>query len=270
MKKKRQNHNYTSELELKSLLIRIKNKNKKEGKISIQLNNKINKYIKWFNLINGKKYNIDEIQRKNIIKNRIKQKIITLSETTQIDESSYENFGKIILLMISKILTKPNFSGYTYRDEMYSDAIHKILKYLHNFNHKMISERSGQLVNAFAYISQIIHNSVLYIINTKKKELENIKHQVSMEIVSHNLSVQDYNRYNQSRYYSDEELDKEVHEIVLNSLPNGLLSELNGINSKKQHIHVYIPDDYKISIEEYNEMRLKMKDNISIMRIKND
>jgi len=261
--KKRQKHNYTSELELKCLLIRIKNRNLNNGKLSIKNNNKINKYAILFNKINNKKYTPEENQRKNRIKNKIKEKAIELSEQTKIDEASYENFGNIILLMISKILTKPNFSGYTYRDEMYSDAVHKILKYLHNFDHTMISKRSGYKVNAFAYISQIIHNSVIYIINTKKKELTDMQNQVSMEIVNHQLQIQDYNKNNSSEYETDLDFEEKriKHEFYIDYIPNSLLEELTNLDidsykiKEEDKIVIYIPSDYLISLDEYNELK---------------
>ena len=269
--KKRQKHNYTSELELKCLLIRIKNRNLNNGEFNEMKNRKINKYVKWFNAINNKKYTQQEIQRKNIIKYRIKDKAIELSTQTKINPDSYEKFGEIVLLMISKILTKPNFSGYTYKDEMYSDAVHKILKYLHNFDHTMISERSGQSVNSFAYISQIIHNSVIYIINTKKKELDNIKDQVSMEIVNHQLEVKDHNKHNISTYDNFDTVEN-INEIYFECLPNGLNYAIQSLQmtqlNQGEKIHIYIPYDYKFNMEEYNELKDYIKKySISILRI---
>lgn len=272
MKPERTKHNYTSEIELKSLLIRIKNKKDESLDYSQENNRKINKYILLFNKINNKKYANELIQKRNIVKYKIKDKIIELSETCTIDTESYENFGRIVLLMIKNILTKPNFSGYTYRDDFYSDAIHKILKYLHNFNHKMISERSGQLVNSFAYISQIIHNSVLFIINTKKKEQLNIKNRVSMEIVDHNLNVKDYDKISKSTLYLDELNEKTQEETVIyieyieDTLVDYIINlDLDGLSKTK----LFYPHDYYISMDEYNELKPYLK-NISIIKSTDD
>ena len=128
---KKLTHNYTSELELKSLLIRIKNK--RAGMVCSKDNRRINKYIKWHTKINETKH--ANPKKKKALKTHLKAKIVSLSEQTSVDTPSYERFGEIILLMIRKILTKPQFSGYTYKDDFYSDAIFKILKYLDNFNH---------------------------------------------------------------------------------------------------------------------------------------
>lgn len=267
MKKIRQKHDYTSELELKSLLIRIKNQRADIG--TEKHNAKINKYILWHTKINNKKYK-DDIAKKNITKNKLKEKVVKLSEETMIDTISYEKFGNIILLMIKRILTKPQFSGYTYKDDFYSDAIYKILKYLHNFDHTMISERSGLIVNSFAYISQIIHNSVLYIINIKKKEQENIKKQVSMEILDHNYDIKDYNKINASEFNHDEHTTKIQETIILEKISGTLVQELRKINSEnKTYITVVYPSDYRISFEEFDLLKPILKNKFSIIRSTN-
>lgn len=266
MKKERYKHNYTSEMELKSLLIRVKNKNFNKDIEDTKHNKRINKYIILFNKLNDKKYKDSEITaRKNDIKRRIKYKIIKLSEITKVDDKSYNRFGEIILLMIKKILTKPQFSGYTYRDDFYSDAIHKILKYLHNFDHTLISDISGTEVNAFAYISQIIHNSVLYIINTKNKELNEIKKQTQAGFFNSALSSIDMKyleqqKMNESKYVSGFEKVDDKREITLtlndiqkyDSLYNYIIeNELENVKIK------YI--DYRISMEEYNLLKPLLK-----------
>lgn len=263
---KRQKHNYTNELELKSLLIRIKNKREEDG--TLKDNDKINKYIKWHAKINNKKY--DTATKKNIVKNKLKDRVIDLSEKTYIDEKSYERFGAIILLMIKNILKKPQFSGYTYRDDFYSDAIYKILKYLHNFDHTMISDRTGTPVNSFAYISQIIHNSILFIINAKKKENDNIKNQVAIENLNHNLQIKDNDRHNRSTYIEGEE--KQIIETVhLKKIETSLVDELNKLEEDIERVtrlNVYYPKDYRISMDEYYQLQEMLRSKISIMREK--
>ena len=265
VKPKRYKHNYTSELELKTLLIRIKNK---RGEIGDARNNvRINKYIKLFNLINAKKY--ENPQKRNKTKAKLKAKAIELSERTQIDTPSYEQFGSILLLMIKNILKKPQFSGYTYKDDFYSDAIHKILKYLGNFNHKLISEITGQPVNSFAYISQIMHNSILFIINTKKKENDRNKQQVSMEYVSHQLSLKNNTTFNVSAFDAEQELDVVTETIILKKVKTNLVDELVKIQEdaeKFQRIDLIYPVNYLITFEEYDLLKPLLKGNINIMR----
>ena len=264
-------HNYTSELELKSLLIRIKNK--RAGVPDDKDNVKINKYIKWHTAVNTKKY--DFPSKRNITKAKLKDKIIVLSESTASDQKSYERFGEIILLMIKNILKKPQFSGYTYKDDFYSDAVYKILKYLHNFDHKMISDRTGNAVNAFAYISQIIHNSIIAIINTKKKEQDNLKKQISMEHLNHEFQISPTD-YSQLKLWDEKaasgELDKTIVETIeLKHIETTLVDELRKLEAdidKVTRLNLYYPKDYKISFEEYNELKEMLKSKVSIMRSK--
>lgn len=44
-----------------------------------------------------------------------------------------EYVGKCIMLISQRLATKPNFSGYTYKEEMISDGIENCLQYIHNF-----------------------------------------------------------------------------------------------------------------------------------------
>lgn len=278
MSNKKIKHNYTSELELKSLLIRIKNSRNNIGKKD--LNEKINKYIKTHTAVTNKTLIIPG--NKTILKKNLKKRIIQLSEITSVDEDSYERFGEIILLMIKKILTKPQFSGYTYKDDFYSDAIYKILKYLGNFNHKLISKITGQPVNAFAYISQIIHNSILFILNSKKKEKEKLNKQVQMEHLNHNLQFvyTDWHLTPESEE-DEQELQKEnfdflqnnTEDIILEKISESLLIELKKINInqfKNKIINIFYPFNYKISFEEYNEIKPLLNGKINIIRMKNE
>lgn len=267
-KPKRKKHNYTSELELKSLLIRIKND--REDKGETKDNQKINKYIKWHTAVNAKKY--ENPAKRNVVKAKLKEYIIKRSEITRIDSPSYERFGEIILLMVKNILKKPQFSGYTYKDDFYSDAVYKILKYLHNFNHKMVSERTGQSVNAFAYISQIIHNSILYIINSKKKDLENLRKQIAMELLDHDLQP----KMGEFHVWDDRGIEKDdiqekvaVETVNVKSIPTTLVDYIIGMESDIEgfdRIEVFYPADYVITMDEYNLLSPLLKGKISIMR----
>ena len=269
-KQKKQKHNYTSELELKSLLIRIKNKKKSIG--STYLNTRINKYIKWHTAINSKKYDVPA--KRNKLKAILKERIVRDSELTCIDQKSYERFGKIILLMVKNILKKPQFCGYTYRDDFYSDAVYKILKYLHNFDHKMISKRTGTPVNSFAYISQYIHNSILFIINTKKKELDRLKHQVAMANLDHNLQIHNHELINSPSYIEENvtNIDNEntfLYEI--DEISVSLYDEIKNIPidvAKYERVDVLYPKEYRITFDEYNELKDLLKGKISIVRKK--
>lgn len=260
---KRRKHNYTSELELKSLLIRIKNDRSGIGKS--EYNSRINKYIKWHTRINAEKY--EDAAKKTRLKAKLKSAIIDLSEKTSVDQTTYERFGQVILLMVKNILTKPQFSGYTYKDDFYSDAVYKILKYLHNFDHKLISQRTNQPVNSFAYISQIIHNSIIFIINTKKKDNDNLKHQVAMANLDHNLQVRNYELVKHDNDENKQEIDVKI--VNLKTVDGNLIEEIKRVQeymNKYDRIEIQYPADYAITIDEYNDMKGLLGGKISIMR----
>lgn len=191
-------HNYTNELELKSILIRIKNARITnntvhtakticvETKENTIKNRRIDKYIRWYKTKNKKNKDFQE---------RLKQKIIRLSEETCVNKVNYEKFGEIIMEMVRHILTKSQFRGYSYYDDFMSDSVYKILKYLDNFDHTKKSEISGQYVNAFAYLSTIIHNAVVYIIKKKKREQLFIQEQINNERSALGLPITDYTLY---------------------------------------------------------------------------
>lgn len=76
--------------------------------------------------------------------------------------------GKCIMLIAQRLATRPNFVGYSYKEEMIGDAIENCLRYLHNFN----PEKTN---NPFAYFTQIVYNAFLRRIEKEKKQLY-IKH----------------------------------------------------------------------------------------------
>lgn len=76
--------------------------------------------------------------------------------------------GECILLIAQRLATRPNFVGYSYREEMIGDGIENCLAYIHNFN----PDKSN---NPFAYFTQIIYFAFLRRIQKEKKQLY-IKH----------------------------------------------------------------------------------------------
>jgi len=91
-----------------------------------------------------------------------------------------EYIGKCILLIATRLATKPNFSGYSYKDEMISDGIENCLQYIHNFD----PEKSN---NPFAYFTQIIWYAFLRRIHKEKKQMY-IKFKASQQ-QNHELNI---------------------------------------------------------------------------------
>jgi len=67
---------------------------------------------------------------------------------------------------------KPNFIGYSYRDEMVMDAIENCLRAIRNYNIEAAT-RTGK-PNAFAYFTQITWYAFLRRIADEKKQLQTI------------------------------------------------------------------------------------------------
>jgi len=76
--------------------------------------------------------------------------------------------GQSILLICNNLAKKPNFSGYTYKQDMISDGIHDCIAAVDNFN-------PDKTNNPFAYFTQIAWNAFLRRIQKEKKQTY-IKH----------------------------------------------------------------------------------------------
>lgn len=76
--------------------------------------------------------------------------------------------GQCIMAICTKLSTKPNFYGYSFRDEMIADGIENCIGAVDGFN----PEKSN---NPFAYFTQIAWNAFIRRI-TKEKKQQYIKH----------------------------------------------------------------------------------------------
>lgn len=97
--------------------------------------------------------------------------------------ASKEKFGVMLLLIIKNLSTMPSFSGYSdnWKTDFFSNAIEKTLLYLDNFDENLLSKRTGNKSNAFAYVTQICFNAFVNIINIRKKEDSFLKDTISLE-----------------------------------------------------------------------------------------
>ncbi len=78
-----------------------------------------------------------------------------------------EYIGTCFLKIAEGLSHKPNFSGYTYREEMVMDAVENCIKAIMNYDVKKAT-RTG-LPNAFAYFTQITYYAFLRRIAKEKK-----------------------------------------------------------------------------------------------------
>jgi len=99
--------------------------------------------------------------------------------------------GQCIFQISTRLASKPNFSGYSYKDEMISDGLENAIQALGNFD----PEKSS---NPFAYFTQIIWYAFLRRIDKEKKQLY-IKHKVTeYSVVSGNAVEHDDNSTQES------------------------------------------------------------------------
>jgi len=85
--------------------------------------------------------------------------------------------GECVYKIATRLASKPNFSGYSYKEEMISDGLENAIQAIGNFN----PEKSS---NPFAYFTQIIWYAFLRRIEKEKKQLY-IKHKVIESSVIH-------------------------------------------------------------------------------------
>lgn len=247
-KPQRIKHDYTNEIEVKSLSIREKNKFYNIG--TQEFNSEINSLIA--------EYAISKDAA-------LKEQIIELSRKTQVDNQSHERFGEIVLLMIRKILTKPNYSGYSWSDEFYSNACYRVFKYIHNFDCDKKSDRTGNSVSAFSYITQIIIMSIIEVINKNnkiQKELEKISSAHNADL---GLFPSSQNATTRDNFREEEDV-----EIIVDDFTR-LVDEIAKYEKLHKNIKIYYPKSYLIGFEEYSEIEKILKShkgNISISKLK--
>lgn len=74
-----------------------------------------------------------------------------------------EYLGHCFYILCERIATKPNFSGYSYIDEMKGDGMENCIMQVKSYN----PQKSN---NAFAYFSTIIHNAFVRRIKREKRQ----------------------------------------------------------------------------------------------------
>ena len=100
------------------------------------------------------------------------------------DERLPEYVGKCVLDICKRFSMRPNFIGYSYRDEMVSDAIENVLQYITNFDSK-------KSTNAFSYITQIAYYAFIRRIGREKKQ-SYIKHRMIRDMPMESFNVNEF------------------------------------------------------------------------------
>ena len=97
-------------------------------------------------------------------KNEVQQALLDNKSKPQVPRY----IGESIILICNNLAKKPNFSGYTYKDDMIGDAMIDCIAAVKNFNPDKTS-------NPFAYFTQIAWNAFIRRIYKEKKQTY-IKH----------------------------------------------------------------------------------------------
>jgi len=114
----------------------------------------------------GKRVTRNYVNNKDLLEALIKYKKDAREAEDAGDERPRvpDYIGTCIYQIATRLATKPNFSGYSYKDDMISDGIENCLLYIMNFN-----EEKSQ--NPFAYFTQIIWYAFLRRIAKEKKQM---------------------------------------------------------------------------------------------------
>lgn len=96
----------------------------------------------------------------------------------------------MIFKIAKNYASKGNFSGYTWKEDMRSEAVLTCLKYMHNFD-----PNKQKYPNPFAYFTTIIYHSFLNYIKKQKKhsEIKDICYK-KIDLLSDDRN-DDYNNY---------------------------------------------------------------------------
>lgn len=140
------------------------------------------------NYINNKTLYSAMIQYKNSVDDAKKDGVQKPKVTNYIGES--------ILLICNNLAKKPNFSGYTYKQDMISDGIMDCIAAVDNFN-------PDKTNNPFAYFTQIAWNAFLRRIQKEKKQTY-IKHKNYENSVLMDEMWENSNAQLKTNEYSDE------------------------------------------------------------------
>jgi DNA-directed RNA polymerase specialized sigma subunit len=141
------------------------------------------------NYINNKTLYLAMIEYKDSIK---------LANEKNINKPQVPNYiGQSILLICNNLAKKPNFSGYSYKQEMISDGIIDCISAVDNFD-------PDKTNNPFAYFTQIAWNAFIRRIHKEKKQTY-IKHKnFQNSYLTNNLWSEAENSQLKSNEYSDE------------------------------------------------------------------
>src|SRR5210317_301184 len=142
--------------------------------------------------------------------------------------------GECLYQIATRLATKPNFSGYTYKDEMISDGLENAVQALGNFDPTKSS-------NPFAYFTQIIWYAFLRRIDKEKKQLY-IRHKVIENSVINGTAVEKDDRTSEGEpNYID--LNNEYMNDFVKTYENKLAEKKAKENEKKVGLEKFMDEE---------------------------
>ena len=90
-----------------------------------------------------------------------------------------EFIGECILKLVNHAATRRNFSGYTYLDQMKTEALYLCIRYAHNYNPAFAN------CDPFNYFSKTIERAFKFVINKEKTLAETKFNYIKKEFCNH-------------------------------------------------------------------------------------
>lgn len=150
-------------------------------------------------------------------------------ERPEIPKVTNEYIGQCILAIAKRLAHKPNFAGYSYRDEMISDGYENCIMYMHNFD-------PDKYNNPFAYFTQIIKFSFVRRIQKEKKQQYVKLKNMEDHFTFNEHAVDKGDRFDRNLYENNHEYIKQ-YEIALTKKKKP---------GKKVGVEKFVEEDLKV------------------------
>lgn len=221
---------------------------------------------KYLDFLLGKAEKYQNEKNKKLQKRKIKKRSILLQEAKEIEKLNVdsqkirENFGELLILIINKILKMPKFAGYTnaWKEDFYINAVEKSLQYVYNFDNNIVSLKTGNPSTAFNYLTQIIMNAIIAVINKEKKNSDFLKKEVENKSLN-NPGVM-YIRNNILDSYEEEESKLEI--IIKDK---NAIDDYNEIEVDEKYNVLEIKVPFTFDMDFFNKVKSKInRDDVQV------
>lgn len=145
-----------------------------------------------------------------------------------------DDIGVCILEIARGLARRPNFSAYTFKEDMISDGIENCFQYIDNFDPKVSN-------NPFSYFTQIVYYAFLRRINTESKQ-----------------SYVKFKSFENHDLFTDHKYETKKHVNLIKSIVNEKTQDIitrfeERLMNKAAKKNVNDPDDGEINLELFME-----------------